>query len=42
MKTVYKLVIHDKSYYYGDYILRIAFLVINMIEIGIIIYLLVR
>jgi len=41
-KTIYKLEIQNKVYYYGDKILRICSIVVNIIEFILIIYLLIR
>lgn len=41
-KTIYKLEIQNKVYYYGDKILRICSIVVNAIEFILIIYLLMR
>lgn len=40
--TIYKALIKGKTYYYGDKLLRIISIIIHAIELGLIIYLLVR
>lgn len=40
--TIYKTQIKDKTYYLGDKPLRIISIIIHAIELGLIIYLLVR
>jgi hypothetical protein len=40
--TIYKTQIKDKTYYFGDKPLRIISIIIHAIELGLIIYLLVR
>ena len=40
--TIYKAQIKDKTYYYGDKPLRIISVIIHAVELGLIIYLLVR
>lgn len=40
--TIYKAQIKDKTYYYGDKLLRIVSAIAHTIELTLIIYLLVR
>lgn len=42
MKTIYSCIVRDTKLWYGDRLLRIISAILHLIELGLIIYLLVR